>query len=699
MKFVRLLIIYLFIVTKILIAETDEYELKSISFSGNKHFSSRILSSVIVSKESPFWFWKFLNKFTNLGKEPVYFDSTNIIADINKLKNFYKDNGFFQVNILSEYKLNYRNKSAKLFFIIEEGERFRINEYNYIGIDSGKIGSWLYSKILKQQPIRKDHYFQKDRIEADADRIVTELRNFGFMLAEKGKISATVDTVKKTVNVVLEFNPNRYFTISEVRVEKTGYAKDNVSDNLILDIVRIKPGEKYNHFQLSQGQLRLYRTELFTSALVNGVISDTNNNTVPINISVDVGKINELGPELIVNNQSNRFNIGLGANYTRKNFLGAARKLSINGSIITQDIFNIDFKNVFGKNGLKDTTLFGEASINFSIEQPYLWQKDIRGRLDFYASVEQQKFYRYFTNGSRISFLFELPKFVFFNNYNAYLGIESEDLNMKAGLPIEYMKAILISAGFPITPEDTTQAILESMSESYFKNSNAVIGLDMFANHANEMFYPTSGFNLQLFFEYTGLLPFLKNLILTEKDRSIQYYKTSVGISFYTNPFKPVRGAVAYKLKVGYLQKVEGEKSVSQSKYFFAGGSNSIRGWRARGLGPIVTYVSETGKTITISEIGGKCLLEGSIEVRNILFGDFGSAVFFDFGNTWRNLKDVSIKTTALTFGFGLRYYTSFAPLRLDIGTQFYDPYSNRFINKRKLLDAIQLHIGIGEAF
>jgi len=111
--------------------------------------------------------------------------------------------------------------------------------------------------------------------------------------------------------------------------------------------------------------------------------------------------MNELGPELIVNNQTNRFNVGLGINYTRKNFLGNARKFTIEGSVVTQDIFNINYKNVFGKTGLKDTTLLGLAGINLSIEQPYLFYKDIKGKLEFFASAEQQKFYRYYTAGSK----------------------------------------------------------------------------------------------------------------------------------------------------------------------------------------------------------------------------------------------------------------------------------------------------------
>ncbi|MCX8056390.1 MAG: BamA/TamA family outer membrane protein [Ignavibacteria bacterium] len=696
MRFIFVLI-SLFIFISNLLAQ--DYELKKINFEGNNYFSEGTLQSIILTKESPFWFWKFLNKFTNLGKEPIYFDSLNIEEDIRRIEKFYRDNGFFFVSVKTSYSLNESKKTAELKFIISEGERFRLNSYKYLGIDSTKIGQWLYLKIIRERKINESSFFQRDRIEEDANRILNELRNFGFMLAERERIIAVIDTIKHTVDVTLTINPGRYFTVSDVKIEKGGIGKDEVEDDLIFKLVGIQKNDKYSHAKNLEGQLRLYRTGLFTSALVSGVIAETTHTTVPINISVDVARMNELGPELIVNNQTNRFNIGLGVNYTRKNFFGNARKFTIEGTVVTQDIFNINYKEVFGKNGLKDTTVLGLAGINLSIEQPYLFYKDIKGKLEFFASAEQQKFYRYYTAGSKLSFLFELPKFVFFNNYSIYLGYESENINFKPQLPFDYIKGILISSGFPISPEDTTEAILKSESESFLSHSNTILGIDLFANHSNEIFYPTSGYNFQLSFEYTGLLPYLKNLFNDVKDKNIQYYKTLAGITFYTNPWKPAEGAVAYKLRFGYIQKIEGEKSISQNKLFYSGGSNSIRGWRARGLGPVFTFIDNQGKQVTITEIGGRVLLEGSIESRNILFGDFGTAIFFDFGNSWRSMKDVSIKTTALTFGFGLRYYTSFAPLRFDIGTQLYDPYSYRFIFKRSFFDAVQFHLGIGEAF
>lgn len=40
----------------------------------------------------------------------------------------------------------------------------------------------------ERKKIQENSFFQRDRIEEDANRIVNDLRNFGFMLADREKL-------------------------------------------------------------------------------------------------------------------------------------------------------------------------------------------------------------------------------------------------------------------------------------------------------------------------------------------------------------------------------------------------------------------------------------------------------------------------------------------------------------------------------
>ncbi len=699
-KLILFLISFLCCVNLVFAQEEDKYELISVDFVGNEFAPSRVLADIIISKETPFWFWKFLNTFSSLGKEPIYFDSSLIRTDLRILKSYYDDNGFFQSNISYSIELDHKNKLAYLVFNISEGKEFKIGSYKYSGISESKIGKWLYNELIETKNINWGNRFSREAVETDVNRVVDDLKSYGYMLAERGRVTVTIDTSLQFVDVVANFIPGKFYRIKEITIEKKGPGKESVSDELLYDIVRIKPGDRYDHSQLNLAQIRLYRTGLFTSALINSVISDTVNNSVPINISADIGMINELGPELIVNNQSSTFNVGVGLNFTRKNFFGNARKFSVKGSLISQDIFNVNYKNVFGKIGLKDTTVLGFASLIASVEQPYLFGKNISGKIDFYGTAEQTKFYRYFTLGTKLGFNFESPPFTFFNNYNTYIAYELESITVRTSVPKEYLVGFLISLGYSVPPEDQVENLIQKeINESGLKHSNIIIGVDLFSSHADDFFSPTKGFNFQMSLEHAGLLPFIKNLFSSTKDENVQYYKINLVGSIYTNPWKPSPGGVGYKLRIGYMQKFDGQKSIAQNKLFYSGGSNSIRAWRARGLGPVLTYITETGEEATFPEIGGRFIIEGSIETRNRIIGDVGSVIFVDFGNTWEDLKSPTWKTTAVAVGTGLRYYSSFAPFRLDFGVQFYDPFSQKFIFERAFFRNFEIHFGIGEAF
>jgi len=78
----------------------QKYELQSISFEGNSEFSNSRLKDVIVSKESPMWFWKFLNSFSGLGAEAIIFDSSKIPFDLAALKEYHRNNGFFETYLI-----------------------------------------------------------------------------------------------------------------------------------------------------------------------------------------------------------------------------------------------------------------------------------------------------------------------------------------------------------------------------------------------------------------------------------------------------------------------------------------------------------------------------------------------------------------------------------------------------------------------
>ena len=89
---------------------------------------------------------------------------------------------------------------------------------------------------------------------------------------------------------------------------------------------------------------------------------------------------------------------------------------------------------------------------------------------------------------------------------------------------------------------------------------------------------------------------------------------------------------------------------------FFAGGSQSVRGYSYHSLGP----VDSSGKVV-----GGKHLMVGSIEFEHNLGNEWGLALFYDAGNAIDDMND-RLERGA---GVGLRWQSPVGPVRIDVAS------------------------------
>ncbi|WIY51978.1 autotransporter assembly complex family protein [Devosia sp. YIM 151766] len=136
---------------------------------------------------------------------------------------------------------------------------------------------------------------------------------------------------------------------------------------------------------------------------------------------------------------------------------------------------------------------------------------------------------------------------------------------------------------------------------------------------------------------------------------------------------------LAGRLKAGALLGPE-LSEIPPDKLFFAGGGGSVRGYAFKSIG-----VDDGSGTVT----GGRYLLEASLEARAKVTEDIGVVGFVDGGyvaaDVFPGLEDLRLGA-----GLGIRYYTGFGPLRLDVAVP---------LNKRPGDADYAIYAGIGQAF
>jgi len=670
-----------------ILGQEEEIELANIEFEGNDYFQTSELENLIFSKESPNWLSQFFDGFTSFGNPASFFDSLNIPDDLEILNNYYRSHGFFKSKISAEYQIEQNGTmEANLIFNIIENIPSYIHNYNLNGLNDLSIS--LYSNIIDLVDIDTTFQYSEQLVEKNNATIVNYLQDHGYMLIQSTAPIVEVDTLNNLVDVTVDFSLGKRYRISEVKVNKSGPGEKLVSTKLIDEIADISSEKYYSYEELKLAQIRLYRTNLFSSAVIAGIVADTAGQYVPVEILTKVGLLNELAPELIVIQEENTFKLGLGLTYSNKNFFGDARKLTIGTSAAAQNITEF-----IKEANLATDNIFGYADARISIEQPFLFGRTINTLLETFYTLEKKKNqWNASIYGAKLNLNFELPRYIYVTALSAYLSWQ----NSKYIFQEPYLK-------------DRLPDSLVSGSRTT-KSTSAILGVNLVSNNTDDLLFPTEGYSISIIAEDGNAFPFLFSKIGNYNFSQAAYYKLVFTTTAYLPFFKRIFDSFGAKLKIGNMETYHGNlNNIPYNQRLTAGGSNSIRGWEANDL-PVTEFVLPQNPTQNEIENvarnitpGGFFLFEGSIEGREHLSKKIGVALFVDYGNVWNKFENFRYDEIAVAAGFGFRYYSDFAPIRLDFGFKAYNPNDRRSFFTRlqhsPFLKNLELQIGIGEAF
>ena len=214
---------------------------------------------------------------------------------------------------------------------------------------------------------------------------------------------------------------------------------------------------------------------------------------------------------------------------------------------------------------------------------------------------------------------------------------------------------------------DTIEATAEPRRRTFFIAAlPASLGLDQ----SDDLLNPTRGFRLlgrlspEISFQ-GGTFPYAR-------------------AQFDASAYRPVSDNIvaAGRIRLGSILGAQRD-DIAPSRRFYAGGGGSVRGYGYQRLGP---------RDIDGDPIGGRSLAEFSLEARvglKAFGGNFGVVPFID-GGTLSTAAMPDFKHWQFGAGIGARYYSSFGPIRIDVGTP---------LNPQKDDGRIAVVVSLGQAF
>ncbi|MEX2116381.1 MAG: BamA/TamA family outer membrane protein [Bacteroidota bacterium] len=657
-----------------------ELEIADIQFTGNIEINTDALGAVIQSRETPGAFWKFLGTISStLGDEPRYYDPEMLEADVLRLRQFYRDQGFFLAQVDTLLRMDMAEKEIEIAFVIQEGKRSFIDTLTIHGLEG--LPSALLEDITQNQLIEVGDPYVVEIVEGELRRIVGSFANHGYVKVRVDEPIARRYASTNNMTLIWSFSPNERYSFGPITVTHDSTVSERVDEAVVRRHLDFAPGDFYSEERKTDSERNLNRLGVFESTRIEPLVETIPGDSlfIPMRVFVRPRAFHELTPEVGVNDENSAFNILTGIGYSNRNFFGGARNFSARLRVSLQSIQDVNLSRVIRDTGFEDSTLISRIELTGRVVQPYVFSNKVSLTATLSAILEKQKYY-------------------FAPIYQARLGLDVEFARRTKG-SVEINLERVDPKSF--TPEgETALRQREGMSPQL----NAILTLTIQQDKRNDLFSPSGGFLYSGSIEESGSIPAAFGGVLGSRLPYSSYIKLAGVTQWYWDPGGERRLIWAARIRGGIAKVYRDTIRVPITRRFFAGGSESVRGWKSREL-----------DADPKANLGGNALFEANLEGRWHLFRDAGRFLFidlhnisvvgfFDMGNVWTEMKWMRLDEVAMAGGMGFRWDTIAGPIRIDLGVRVYDPFDTsgrKWITQRRVFhDAYGLiHFGIGHSF
>jgi outer membrane protein insertion porin family len=289
---------------------------KKINFSGDKIFKSRLLSNVIITEENKFW--KFLSK-------KKYLNERQIQLDQRLLKNFYLNEGYYNVKISQTSANIIQENDFDLTYNINAGKKFFFNDLNLILPVDYDPNNFKFIQLLLND--MKDKPYSSNRINGLLNEIdkIAITKQYEFINAS---FSENIINDNK-INIEFVINESQKLYVDRINI----IGNDITNETAIRNLLIVDEGDPINEILNNKSKNNIKGSGLFSN--VEYKILDTNSEfKKDIEITVTEQPTGEISAGAGYGTSGQTFSFGIKEN----NFSGNATKLNTSLSITPKSI-------------------------------------------------------------------------------------------------------------------------------------------------------------------------------------------------------------------------------------------------------------------------------------------------------------------------------------------------------------------------
>ena len=642
-------------------------EVAAIRFVGNRTFPTDTLKRAIVNRATECR-TAFLKPLCAAGVgfalDRHYFNLDEFARDAVRLRLYYWQRGYREALVDTASEATAADK-IELTLRVTEGRPVLVNAIAVAGGEDVEDPSFL-----DDLPLSEGDPLSGIAVEATRDSLESRLHDSGYAYALV-LLRTELPIGSYSASVTFDVDPGPRVRFGQVDI--TG--NQELSEDVVRRMIGLSEGDPYGTSTILDAQRNLFSLEIVQYARVDTLHSADQDTIIPLRIEISEG-------------DEFRVRAGAGwstaeclsteARWTARNFIGGARRLQVRGRL----------SNIFAES-LRDP-LCSQAGVG-----PF-------GTLNWLVAAD---FSQPWIFSPRNSLVLEL--------YGERTSLP--DVFIRKGVGVNLALVRSLARNTSLTLAYRPQLSRLEAAEVFFctsflacapsdieivqgANWLAPVAAGISTNRTDNLLNPRSGYRGAVDLEHASRLTgsnYAYNRLLSE-------------LSLYGGVGR--RSVVASRLKVGWVGPGEfallrrnglGNKVVHPQKRFFAGGSNSVRGFAQNRLGPKVLTVSaerlllpdtaagQVAPICTVAEVvsltcdaggiapgeftpqptGGTRVIEGNLEFRFPLTARaFEGVTFVDFGHVWAEGQEAGLSDIVWTPGLGIRYYSTIGPIRLDLG-------------------------------
>ena len=361
----------------------EKAKIKKISFIGNKIFKDRKLKRIIASTE--FKYWKFISgrKYLNPA-----------IADLDKrlLKNFYLNNGYYNVKINSSFAKLINDNEFELIFNIDANEKVFFGDLKLdIPMDFESTNFTSIDELFQKIENKPYSINLINKILDEIDEI-TVLDQYQFI-----KATVLENLVSNKLNLVFKINEAEKFYVKRINI----YGNNITQENVIRNQFELDEGDPFNEILFKKSINNIKSLNFFKSVESN-ISSNNDDNTKILDIFIEEKPTGEIFASAGYGTTGGTLGLGIKEN----NFMGKGISLDSN-FLISENSFkgkfevnNPNYKNTdksiyISAEAIENNNLsnFGYKSnktgINFGTRFEYLRDLNLGiGSSNFYEVIE-----------------------------------------------------------------------------------------------------------------------------------------------------------------------------------------------------------------------------------------------------------------------------------------------------------------------